>query len=93
MPATVTFKNMSPSDHAFEALGIAVLTVSDSRTPATDRSGRLLVERLQAAGHRLVEAALLPDDRYQVRAQVAQLVCASGGQRGVAHRRHRHDRP
>ena len=71
MPATVTFKNMSPSDHAFEALGIAVLTVSDSRTPATDRSGRLLVERLQTAGHRLVEAALLPDDRYQVRAQVA----------------------
>lgn len=59
------------NDPVFQALGIAVLTVSDSRTPETDRSGRLLVERLEAAGHRLVGQLLLPDDRYRVRAQVA----------------------
>ena len=36
----------------FYALRIAVLTVSDSRTEATDKSGALLVDRLTAAGHR-----------------------------------------
>ncbi len=53
-------------------LGMAVLTVSDSRTVQTDRSGSLLVERLGSAGHRLVERLLLPDDLYRIRAQVAQ---------------------
>ncbi len=60
---------MSRSD--FRALRIAVLTVSDSRTAATDSSGDLLVERLQAAGHSLADRDLLPDDRYQLRATVS----------------------
>lgn len=62
---------MSTLGHDFDPLGIAVLTVSDSRTPTTDRSGCLLVQRLESAGHHLVEQVLLPDDRYRVRAQVA----------------------
>jgi molybdenum cofactor biosynthesis protein B len=49
-------------ERAFRALNIAVLTISDSRTPAEDRSGDLLVERLTAAGHRLADRALVADD-------------------------------
>lgn len=51
-------------------IGIAVLTVSDTRTPETDTSGALLAERLVAAGHTLVDRAILPDDGPRVAAQV-----------------------
>jgi molybdenum cofactor biosynthesis protein B len=46
----------------FQALRIAVLTVSDSRTPETDRSGAVLIERLSAAGHELADRAIVADD-------------------------------
>lgn len=52
-------------------LRCTVLTLSDSRTAATDTSGDLLVERLEADGHQLVDRDLLPDDRYQLRAKVS----------------------
>ena len=57
-------------DHAreFRAIGIAVLTVSDSRDESSDKSGRLLADRLSRAGHRLAEKAIVPDDVYQIRA-------------------------
>ena len=41
---------------------IAVLTVSDTRSPATDRSGDILVERLSAAGHALADRSIITDD-------------------------------
>ena len=40
-------------EREFVALNIAVLTVSDSRTEETDKSGKLLAGRLTDAGHRL----------------------------------------
>ncbi|HLT01434.1 MAG TPA: molybdopterin-binding protein, partial [Geminicoccaceae bacterium] len=46
----------------FRPLNIAILTVSDTRTPEEDRSGNLLVERLTAAGHHLADRALVPDE-------------------------------
>ena len=46
----------------FRPLNIAVLTVSDSRTRADDRSGDLLAERLTAAGHHLAARELVADD-------------------------------
>ena len=61
----------------FIPLRIAVLTVSDSRTEATDTSGQLLVERLTAAGHRLAEKRILRDDLYRIRAQVAVWVASA----------------
>ena len=69
------------------SLSIALLTVSDTRTLAEDRSGDALLERLTAAGHHLVERALVPDDRYRIRATVSQwiadpavqVVISSGG--------------
>lgn len=46
----------------FIPVNIAVLTVSDTRTPETDRSGDTLVERLTGAGHVLADRAIVPDD-------------------------------
>lgn len=47
----------------FKPVRIAVLTVSDTRTLAEDRSGDTLVQKLQAAGHELADRALIQDDQ------------------------------
>ncbi len=65
---------MSESVKEFRPVGIAVLTVSDTRTLATDKSGRLLVERLTAAGHRLAGQEIVIDDRYPIRATVSRWI-------------------
>ncbi len=49
---------------------IAVLTVSDTRTAADDRSGDTLVDRLTAAGHTLAARGIVPDDRATIAAQL-----------------------
>jgi molybdenum cofactor biosynthesis protein B len=75
------------ADREFVPVGIAVLTVSDSRGLEQDSSGRVLIERLAAAGHRLAGRAILPDDVYRIRAQVSawiadpavQVVVSTGG--------------
>ncbi len=54
----------------FIPVGIAVLTVSDTRTAADDRSGDTLVGRVEAAGHRLVARAIVTDDKQKIREQV-----------------------
>ncbi len=63
---------MSHAD--FIPLSLCVLTVSDSRTADDDSSGDYLVAALEAEGHRLHARALLPDDRYQLRALVSQWI-------------------
>ncbi len=60
---------MTESD--FLPLNIAVLTVSDSRSESDDKSGALLVERLQTADHQLADKRIVRDDIYQIRAQVS----------------------
>ncbi len=59
---------------AFTPLNIAVVTVSDTRTAETDKSGVVLVERLQAAMHRLHKKTIVKDDIYQLRAEVSALI-------------------
>jgi molybdopterin adenylyltransferase len=54
----------------FIAIGIAVLTVSDTRTLADDRSGDTLVARIAEAGHRLAARAIVPDDKADIADQV-----------------------
>lgn len=54
----------------FVPLSIAVLTVSDTRTEADDRSGDTLAERLTGAGHRLAARAIVPDEVEAIRSQV-----------------------
>ena len=55
-------------------LNIAVLTVSDTRTFDTDKSGALLSQRLQEAGHSVAQHSIVKDDVYQIRAAVSQWV-------------------
>jgi len=54
----------------FRPLNVAVLTVSDSRTPADDRSGDLLAQRLTAAGHHLAARNLVVDDASTIADQL-----------------------
>jgi molybdenum cofactor biosynthesis protein B len=54
----------------FHPLGMAVLTISDTRTIETDTSGALLISQLNAAGHKLIDRAIVPDDIAAIRAQL-----------------------
>ncbi|HET8750193.1 MAG TPA: molybdenum cofactor biosynthesis protein B [Sphingomicrobium sp.] len=71
----------------FYPLRIAVLTVSDSRDEETDKSGRLLAERLTAAGHELAGKAIVKDEVEAIREQVrtwveepgVDLIISTGG--------------
>ncbi len=54
----------------FRPLRIAVLTVSDSRDERSDRSGAVLVERLQAAGHLLAARDIVRDEVEQIAARL-----------------------
>jgi molybdenum cofactor biosynthesis protein B len=58
----------------FVPLSLSLLTISDTRSEAEDKSGKLLQQRLQNAGHVLYEKAIVKDDIYQIRAQVSQWI-------------------
>jgi len=58
----------------FVPVQLAVLTVSDTRDAADDRSGDLLCARATAAGHRVVQRALVRDDRTQIEAQLRAFI-------------------
>ena len=51
----------------FIPVGIAVLTVSDTRTLEDDKSGSVLANRIEDAGHRLVARAIVKDDIAEIR--------------------------
>ena len=65
---------MTSASNPQKPISIAVLTVSDTRTKATDKSGMTLIERLQAAGHSLAQHSIVKDDVYQIRAAVSQWI-------------------
>ena len=58
----------------FLPLNIAVLTITDTRTEAEDKSGKLLVDRLVGVGHGLYERRLVRDDIYAIRAEISRWV-------------------
>ncbi|GAA0859261.1 molybdenum cofactor biosynthesis protein B [Aliiglaciecola litoralis] len=62
---------MSHSDKVFEALSIAVLTVSDTRDKKTDTSGLYLATSATDAGHQVTHRDIVIDDIYQIRALVS----------------------
>lgn len=74
-------------ERPFIPLDIALLTASDSRSLEDDKSGKLLAERAQACGHRVVERQVVRDDIYAIRAIVSrwiadenvQVIITSGG--------------
>lgn len=55
-------------------LNTVVITVSDTRTEDTDKSGKVLVEYLHGAGHSLVSKQIIRDDVYQLRAALSHWI-------------------
>lgn len=62
--------NRIDESRPFIPVGIAVLTVSDTRTPDDDRSGDTLVARIEKAGHVLKARTIVTDDKEKIAAQV-----------------------
>lgn len=60
----------------FVAVNIAVLTISDSRSLADDKSGDLLAARVQGDGHNLADRALVTDDMDAITRQLSQWIDA-----------------
>ncbi|WP_438996517.1 molybdenum cofactor biosynthesis protein B [Candidatus Puniceispirillum sp.] len=60
----------------FVAVNIAILTVSDSRSLANDKSGDLLAARVQGDGHHLADRALVTDDFAAITSQLTQWIAA-----------------
>ena len=68
-------------------LKIAVMTISDTRTEADDKSGKILVDNLTTVGHYLADKVIVPDNIYQIRAVVSswiadesvQVILTTGG--------------
>lgn len=58
----------------FKPLNIAVLVISDTRTDADDISGKILLERIQEAGHQLATKTIVPDNIYQIRAAISDWI-------------------
>ncbi|MCP3907749.1 MAG: molybdenum cofactor biosynthesis protein B [Oceanicoccus sp.] len=57
-----------------QSLGVAVLTVSDTRTEENDTSGQYLVDSLLQEGHRLSDKQIVIDDIYLIRAVISQWI-------------------
>jgi molybdenum cofactor biosynthesis protein B len=75
------------------AVRAAVITISDTRTRDTDKSGALIIQRLESAGHRVIRYEILPDEPDQIRELVASLatsgeiqVVLTNGGTGIAPR-------
>jgi molybdopterin adenylyltransferase len=47
-----------------------VITVSDTRTPETDKSGKLMMEMLEAAGHKIVDYVIVKDEAEPIKSEV-----------------------
>ncbi|MGE5191533.1 MAG: MogA/MoaB family molybdenum cofactor biosynthesis protein [Deltaproteobacteria bacterium] len=65
-----SFEQHQASGAKYGALGFAVLTMSDSRTPESDTSGQFIREAIAAAGHKVVRYVLIKDDPDQIRLEL-----------------------
>ena len=64
----------NPDERTFKPLTIAIMTVSDTRTEANDKSGDALVKLLTGAGHKLAGKRIIPDDIYRIRAAASEWI-------------------
>jgi molybdenum cofactor biosynthesis protein B len=62
----------------FLPVNIAVLTVSDTRTEADDKSGQTLVERIAEAGHKVAARAIVRDERSAITAKLKEWIADRG---------------
>lgn len=60
----------------FKPVRVAVLSVSDTRDAETDTSGKILCERIIAAGHELAARDIVKDERIAIRTKVLSWICA-----------------
>src|SRR5215475_6432162 len=63
---------------SFIPLNIAVLTISDTRVLADDKSGSTLADRLTAAGHKLAAREIVTDDVEAIRAVIRKWIADEG---------------
>jgi molybdopterin adenylyltransferase len=88
--SSVEARDATPREHKAHAprtIGCFVLTISDTKTPDTDTSGRLIRDLVEAAGHRVVVAAIVRDEPAEVARLIrdactrdeVQAVLATGG--------------
>jgi len=68
---------MGKESAEFIALNVAVLTVSDKHTADSDSSGNYLKDALNAAGHQVLDRAIVPDNRYRIRAVVSSWIASA----------------
>lgn len=64
----------NPNRRELIPVNLAVMTVSDTRTEQDDKSGQALIERIEAAGHRVAERRIVPDDIYRIREVVSRWI-------------------
>jgi molybdenum cofactor biosynthesis protein B len=60
-----------------ERVRVAVLTISDTRTPQTDTGGDTIEELMRGAGHEIVERSIVSDDAEGIRTKLADLLARS----------------
>lgn len=60
------------------SVGCAVITVSDTRTEATDTSGQLIRDGLEEAGHRVLSSCIVPDEPPAIRRAVEEAAATDG---------------
>jgi len=88
---------MSHESKRVVSAACAVVTISDTRTPVTDRGGPLVVEQLQSSGHRVIVHEIVPDDIDRI-GQLVEKLCAMNcdvivltGGTGIAPRDHAYE--
>jgi molybdenum cofactor biosynthesis protein B len=64
----------TPKDARFIPLRVAVITISDSRTPENDTSGDYLADSLTEEGHTVAFRKIVKDDKYELRAEFSRLI-------------------
>jgi molybdenum cofactor biosynthesis protein B len=87
---------MSTQEHKMQAprtVNCKVITVSDTRNQETDKSGRLMIDLLEQAGHRIVEYCVVRDEIEPIRREILQAcsredidVILTNGGTGIAKR-------
>lgn len=63
--STQEHKKVAPSQ-----VRCKVITVSDTRTPETDKSGKLMMEMLEVAGHKIVDYVIVKDEAEPIKSEV-----------------------
>ena len=61
-------------EHILTSLNLAILTVSDTRTFETDKSGDYLADGVKQCGHNLADRQIVKDDIYQIRAVISRWI-------------------